>query len=149
MDDDNVIRDLIPLGWVKQSVAAESLAVEPRTVQRLADLGKIRTTDKPQQMRGRLYCEQDIENIKKFGVELGGITLRLEDGMPTLDRKLNAIPEQTLVERLDYCWDTLRKHGIIKGEVAEKIRCNVSYAVIKSEIPRTGQFACLEPERGE
>lgn len=145
----NVIHDLIPLAYIKQKPAADFLGVDPRTLQRLAHLGKIRTLNNLEEMRGRVYCVQDIENVKKYGVELGGITLRLEDGMPTLERKMKPLPEQTLVERLDYAWAILARHGLLKNIDAEKVRCNVSYAVIKSEVPRTGQFACLKPDGGE
>lgn len=132
--------------WLRQKAAANRLGVDPRTMQRLADYGKIRVATIPEMERGRLYCVRDIDALKKYGVELGGITLYLKDGAPSLSRRIPELPEQALVERLDYCWEFLCKYGMLRGDVAEAVRCNVSYAVMKSKRKRDGQYACLAPE---
>lgn len=129
--------------WLKQKPAALRLGVDPKTIQRLAEQAKIRSEEIPGMARGRVYSVIDIDDIKANGVTLGGITLYVQDGALSLSRRINAIPAQALVERLDYCWAFLTRYALLRGEAGEKVRANLSYAVIHSRRRHREAYACF------
>lgn len=136
--------------YLKQGDAADILGVDPKTIQRLADYGAIRSIQHEGMVRGRLFNLQDIDNLNRYGVEMGGITLHAREGALSLSRPMKPIAAQCLVARLDTCWATLLKYGMIKGEVAEKIRANIAYAVVHAKRRDSHGYACMnarvEPE---
>jgi hypothetical protein len=122
--------------------------VSPKTLRKIADSAEIDVWH-PLELDGRKqrYSVADIDRLKVEGLKIHGLMLHFGNGRlsfkgPTPDWK-----DQTIAQRLDECYQMLKHHGVIAGEVEELVRSRIAYAIVKSTRngEREGKYACLAP----